>query len=72
MGKSALVADIFAFERQHDRHRSLRRKHNVYKTGTIKAKQTRFHIDVKRITIPVYLKMKNILFKVLFSYKKQN
>jgi hypothetical protein len=45
MGKSALVAVIFAFERQHDRHRSLRKKYNVYKTGTIKA------IDVKRITI---------------------
>ncbi len=51
MGKSALVADIFAFQRQHDRHRSLRKKHNVYKTGITKAKQTRFHIDVKRITI---------------------
>jgi hypothetical protein len=63
MGKSALVADIFAFQRQHDRHRSLRKKHNVYKTGTIKGKQTRFHIDAKPITIAVYLKMENILFK---------
>ena len=55
MGKNALVADIFAFERQHGMHISLGKKHNVYKTGTIKAKQTRFHIDVfvdvKTITV---------------------
>ncbi len=55
MGKSALVADIFAFERQHGMHISLGKKHNVYKTGAIKAKHTRFHIDVfinvKNITI---------------------
>jgi hypothetical protein len=51
MGKSALVTDIFAFERQHGMHISLGKKHNVYKIGAIKAKQTRFHIDVKTITI---------------------
>jgi hypothetical protein len=55
MDKSALVVDIFAYERQHGMHISLGKKHNVYKTGTIKAKQTRFHIDVfidvKNITI---------------------
>ncbi|CAF0987239.1 unnamed protein product [Rotaria sordida] len=55
MGKSAIVTDVSAFERQHGMHISLGKKHNVYKTSAIKTKQTRFHIDVfidlKNITI---------------------
>ena len=54
MGKSALVTDIFAFERQHGMHISLGKKHNVYKASTIKAKQARFHIDV-------FIDVKNII-----------
>ena len=48
MSKSALIVDNLAFERQHG---SLRKKHTLYKTGTIKVKQVPLHIDVKSITI---------------------
>jgi aminopeptidase len=45
-GKDHPLNDVTAFERQKGLHFSLGKKHTVYKKAGLKAKRTRFHIDV--------------------------
>ncbi len=46
MGKSAVLSDITAFERQKGLHFSLGEKHGVYKKPGLNPKKTHYHIDV--------------------------
>jgi hypothetical protein len=46
MGKSRLLSDITAFERQLGLHFSLGEKHTVYKKPGLHPKKTHFHIDI--------------------------
>jgi len=46
MGRAKYLNDITAFERQCGMHISIGQKHTVYKKKGIKAKKTRFHLDL--------------------------
>jgi hypothetical protein len=61
MGKTALVSDITAFERQKGLHLSLGAKHTVYTKQGLHRKKGRYHIDI-------FVDVKNIIVNGKFLY----